>query len=188
MKTGKFLSWNKLAECHVTETTLLSRRDKIISRCYVSELISSRAGESYTYIRIRQREKLEYFLLNFLQKRRLTLTLSLQIHRVCRDVTGAPESPENMKTTAPREVSFYSRQIARETARMQLRVVRFSSRDGIIFFWGSFDASFTTRLTRVSIFRIENNQMPCYAILYTPVYFTLRVIKENWPVIFTVFL
>lgn len=56
-----------------------SRQNNFSLLCF--RTISFRAG---SHIHIRQREKLEYFLLNFLQKRRLTPLLLQQIHRVCR--------------------------------------------------------------------------------------------------------
>lgn len=54
--------------------------------------------ESYTYIR--QCEKLEYFLLKLLQKRRLTPLFATDSPCLpLLSATNAPESPGNMKTT-----------------------------------------------------------------------------------------
>lgn len=147
--------------------------------------ISSRAGESYTYMSAWKTG----ILLT-----KLPSETKINAHPFATDspcllplsVTGAPESPENMKTTALQGKFLFSANRAWNCANTSYASSD-SPSDTRSYFLRSFDVSFTASLTSISIFRIKNNQ--CHITrFYIPLYFTLHVIKENWPVIFTVFL
>ena len=88
------IKWHSMKR-HVTETTPCSVGQNNFSLlCFWT---TSFHAESH--IHIRQHEKLEYFLLNFLQKRRLTPTFADSPCLLLPGVTNAPGSQENMKIT-----------------------------------------------------------------------------------------
>lgn len=159
-----------------------SRQNNFSLLCFWT--ISSRAGESYTYT-YTSAWKTGILLT------KLPSETKINAHPFATDspclplLSVTPESPENMKTTALHDEFLFSANRAWNCANTVMhRLIRHATRS---YFLRSLDASFTTSLTSISIFRIKNNQ--CHTTrFYIPLYFTLYVIKENWSVIFTVFL
>jgi len=134
---------------HVTETTScsISRQNNFSLLCFWTT--SSHAG---SHIHIHQREKLEYFLLNFLQKRRLTppfCRFTMFTAAGCHECTEKLGKYEDNYASSQVRVFISSKSHTREATQILLYIFNYAI---------SYFRQVSIFCPSSSIFRIESNR------------------------------